>query len=139
TARVHLTTLMNADQIQAAIAAVPDLTNVSVTGGGADPFAIKFDTAKRMRTVLALDAQWVATAADPNLVHATLTSIERIGGGKGNDILIGDAQDNRYVFEDGWGVDIVIDPGGGSDMLDFSGVSGPVDVISEDGVTIVKR
>jgi hypothetical protein len=45
-------------------------------------------------------------------------------GGAGNDSLRGGAGKDRYLFDDDWGQDIVVELiGGGVDTLDFSGVS----------------
>ena len=51
----------------------------------------------------------------------------RIGGGIGNDVLVGGGGDDVYLFESGWGVDTIaedpgVDSGDGVDLLDFSAV-----------------
>lgn len=56
-----------------------------------------------------------------------------INGGVGDDLLVGGFGNDTFTFEDGFGNDTVIggeDPGDGDvDVLDFSALTGPVEVI----------
>ncbi|MGL5795334.1 MAG: hypothetical protein ACRC06_13220, partial [Waterburya sp.] len=66
-----------------------------------------------------------------DLWKATLTNIENIGGGKGNDILIGDNKNNKFIFsDDNFGGNDVVWGGEGEDSLDFSELGKDVKTIS---------
>ncbi|MGK7957965.1 MAG: DUF4347 domain-containing protein, partial [Crocosphaera sp.] len=61
---------------------------------------------------------------------STLSNIEEISGGQGNDLLIGDSKVNTYYFTKNWGQDIVIDKDSNQNVLDFTGVSDSINQIS---------
>jgi hypothetical protein len=89
-----------------------------------------------------LDESWSATDLNIDLSQTlaqvtgigsdTITGVENLITGSGNDQLCGDAQDNHlqggsgndtYCFYDGFGNDMVTDAGGANDTLDFSALT----------------
>ncbi|KPF72828.1 adhesin [Bosea sp. AAP35] len=88
-------------------------------GDGIDTADYSTDTAG-VRVDLA-----AGTASGDEAGADELVSIETVIGGAGNDILLGDDGDNRFVASAG---DDIIDGGAGIDTLDLSQATGPITV-----------
>jgi len=111
-----------AGDIDTALEALSNIDGVTVSGEGAedDPWTITFlDPGNQDVSQLTTDDEGLWT---PGSVFSDLISIESLAGGTGDDLLIGDAEDNTYYFSDEWGDDLVL-TNGGKDVINFEGVS----------------
>ena len=65
-----------------------------------------------------------AGTAAVGLDTLTVSNVQHVFAGTGNDSLTGDAQNNTFFFGEDWGKDVV-HGGGGQDVLDFGAIADP--------------
>ncbi len=89
-----------------------------IFAGGSGNDKITIDASVTVSTTL------IGGAGNDTLIGGSGNDI--LVGGEGIDVLNGTVGNDRYVFENAWGIDSVIEPSGGTslnDLLDFTGVT----------------
>lgn len=106
-------------------------TGAPTPGSGVTPGPDRADTADYSERTAGINVSLDGVANDTD--GDTLTNVENVDGGSGNDLVVGDAGTNRFY---GYAGNDTLAGGGGDDALigDFGGAAGGNDVLNgEDG------
>jgi len=122
------------EELEVTLEEIASLTNVSVTGTGtqADPWTITFEpsAAGTVPTFTVVGASSLVQVGSSARTH--FAGIERVAGTSRNDIIVGNAEANVYVFEEGFGNDLIVDDPTASssieDVLDLRKLTTPVEI-----------